>query len=236
MKECTRCKETKSLDEFHNCKSKKSGKMSHCKVCRNSYNAKKAKEIGHDVLYRRALDRNPEAYKKKAKEYYEKNKQTAIDRVAQWRKENPGCRSIEYQKAREKKIAYAAEWAKSNPERRRAIASNYSKRFRDNPENRPVIICRKLIARVMMLSESGRKGRTEKCLGYTRHEFKRSMESKFKKGMTWDNHGDWHVDHIKPVSLFVSEGVTDPKVINALDNLQPLWAKDNLSKGAKYES
>jgi hypothetical protein len=98
MKKCTRCKEVKSLDEFHNCKSKKSGKMSHCKICRNSYNRKKSKEIGYDVLYKRALDNNPEAYRKNSRDYYQRNKQVAIDRVAQWRKESPGCRQVEYQK------------------------------------------------------------------------------------------------------------------------------------------
>jgi len=60
------------------------------------------------------------------------------------------------------------------------------------------------------------------------------IENKFLPGMFWSNHGKWHIDHIKPVSVFVKEGITDPKIICALDNLQPLWAKDNLRKGVKY--
>ena len=75
MKTCTKCKVTKSLDDFHNCKSKKSGKFSHCKKCRNKYNREKAESIGHDVLYKKALERNPEKYRKKQRERYEKNKQ-----------------------------------------------------------------------------------------------------------------------------------------------------------------
>ncbi len=50
--------------------------------------------------------------------------------------------------------------------------------------------------------------------------------------MTWENHGEWHVDHKVPVSSFSPDA--DMKVVNALSNLQPLWAEDNISKGCKY--
>ena len=46
--------------------------------------------------------------------------------------------------------------------------------------------------------------------------------------MSWDNHGEWHVDHIIPISLF-KEG-TDAGVVNRLDNLRAMWATDNLVK------
>lgn len=44
----------------------------------------------------------------------------------------------------------------------------------------------------------------------------------------------WHIDHIFPVKAFVKNGITDIKIINALDNLQPLEKTCNLSKGGKY--
>jgi len=75
---------------------------------------------------------------------------------------------------------------------------------------------------------------TEIMLGYTKEKLIKHLESKFLPGMFWENHGKWHIDHIKPVSVFVREGVTDPKIINALENLQPLWAKDNMRKRDKY--
>ncbi|MGB3724306.1 MAG: hypothetical protein WA981_00930 [Glaciecola sp.] len=235
MKTCTRCNITKQLDDFHNCKSKKSGKFSQCKECRNDHNRRKANEIGHDVLYARALANNPDKYKTNQKKYYKENKDKVVKNVAEWRKRNPDARKKEYLKAKDKKIAYAKEWAENNPEKRRAIASAYSKRFRADPENKPYQICRKLLARVIGLKEGGKTGKTETMLGYTRHELKYHIGAMFQDGMSWGNHGDWHIDHIKPVSAFIKEGETDPKVINALDNLQPLWARDNLSKGAKYE-
>jgi hypothetical protein len=59
------------------------------------------------------------------------------------------------------------------------------------------------------------------------------LESKFQPGMSWDNWGrtGWHIDHIKPLALF---NLSDRKqFLEACHytNLQPLWAKDNLSKG-----
>jgi hypothetical protein len=66
---------------------------------------------------------------------------------------------------------------------------------------------------------------------------KKHLESLFKKGMSWENHGNegWHIDHIIPCAAF---DLTDPKQQKKCfhyTNLQPLWAKDNLSKGDKYE-
>lgn len=61
------------------------------------------------------------------------------------------------------------------------------------------------------------------------------LESQFTEGMSWDNYGlyGWHMDHIIPLSSF---DLTDrEQFLQACHytNLQPLWAKDNLSKGSK---
>ena len=63
--------------------------------------------------------------------------------------------------------------------------------------------------------------------------FKSYIESKFQEGMNWDNYGQWHVDHIKPLSL----ATTEQQIIelNHYTNLQPLWAVDNIKKSNKYE-
>lgn len=65
------------------------------------------------------------------------------------------------------------------------------------------------------------------------------LESQFIDGMTWDNHGmnGWHIDHIRPISSFNFDSTDHPdfKKCWALDNLQPLWVEDNLSKGDKWD-
>jgi|688.fasta_scaffold732639_1 hypothetical protein len=60
------------------------------------------------------------------------------------------------------------------------------------------------------------------------------LESQFKPGMSWENHGKWHIDHIKPVSLFNLLDPNEVKKCCHYTNLQPLWAFENLSKGAKH--
>jgi hypothetical protein len=61
------------------------------------------------------------------------------------------------------------------------------------------------------------------------------LEQKFLSGMTWNNYGQWHVDHVKPISSFniTSLKCEDFKKCWNLNNLQPLWALDNLQKGDK---
>jgi len=54
--------------------------------------------------------------------------------------------------------------------------------------------------------------------------------------MTWENHGEWHIDHIKPCSLFNLLNEDEQKKCFHYTNLQPLWASENLSKGCKYEN
>jgi hypothetical protein len=106
-----------------------------------------------------------------------------------------------------------------------------SERYKNNRKKIAHIeAMRKLIRRAILHKSYGK--RTEQVLGYSYIKFKQRIETNFKDGMSWDNHGLWHVDHKKPVSLF-KKG-TPAKTINALCNLQPLWAKDNLKKSNKF--
>jgi hypothetical protein len=53
--------------------------------------------------------------------------------------------------------------------------------------------------------------------------------------MTWENYGKWHIDHKRPIASFNFTSYEDPefKECWALNNLQPMWAKENMSKGNK---
>ena len=70
-------------------------------------------------------------------------------------------------------------------------------------------------------------------LGYTKEDLRDHIEKKFKDGMSWENRGKWHIDHIVPIKHFLDNGIDDPKIINSLSNLQPLWAEENLAKSSK---
>jgi hypothetical protein len=78
-------------------------------------------------------------------------------------------------------------------------------------------------------------------LGYTKEDLRARLESLFQEGMSWDNYGGrqhgrgqrWVIDHIHPIAAFIREGVKDPKIVNALSNLQPMWSRENTVKHAK---
>lgn len=162
---------------------------------------------------------------RKIKDYYNKNKSRILKANKEYRVKNEEkvkAAKLKYLEAnrdakrkydkvnKERFFARRREWAKSNP---------FS------------VFTRKTLYRLEVRS-SGSK--YEDILSYTQDDFKLHIESLWLEGMSWDNRSEWHIDHIKPIKAFLDEGVTDPAIINALSNLQPLWAKDNLSKGAKY--
>jgi hypothetical protein len=74
---------------------------------------------------------------------------------------------------------------------------------------------------------------TLELLGCSTYDFLKYMESKFMDGMNWDNYGQWHIDHIKPCSSFDLTNPEQQKLCFHYSNLQPLWAKDNISKSDK---
>jgi hypothetical protein len=83
-------------------------------------------------------------------------------------------------------------------------------------------------------------GRTwEALVDYTLDDLMRHLEKQFQQGMSWDNYGKtgWHIDHLIPVSAFNFKTYDDIdfKRAWALSNLQPMWAKENMSKGAKID-
>ena len=52
--------------------------------------------------------------------------------------------------------------------------------------------------------------------------------------MSWENYGEWHVDHVKPIAKFDLNDLKEVEKINHYTNLQPLWAKANIEKGDYY--
>lgn len=108
------------------------------------------------------------------------------------------------------------------------------KRYHSDPDFHVICQIRHMVRRVLRATSTKKTSSSEKLLGYSVEELRTHLESQFEPGMTWDDRDAWHIDHVKPVSAFIAEGIKDPQVINALSNLRPLWAKDNLAKGARY--
>jgi hypothetical protein len=74
---------------------------------------------------------------------------------------------------------------------------------------------------------------TEKLLGCSLESFRDRIEKMFDAGMTWENYGKWHIDHIIPCSHFDLRDSYQQKLCFHYLNLRPLWAKENSIKHNK---
>ena len=110
-----------------------------------------------------------------------------------------------------------------------------------NPDREYVKLNRRITS-IMMTSlrrllRSTRKTKNDKCeliLGYSRLQLLEHL-SKDPNFEFWKNDNyNWQIDHIYPIIAFIHHRITDPKIINALDNLRIITAKENLSKSGYY--
>lgn len=100
--------------------------------------------------------------------------------------------------------------------------------------NKIALFCCSCIAR----SLRGKTDKTASLLGYTPTQLRDHISGLFARGMNWQNYGknhtQWSIDHKRPISSFPPSATI--KQINALSNLQPLWHRQNCSKGKKWEN
>ena len=88
-------------------------------------------------------------------------------------------------------------------------------------------------SRVQSALKANKYERTLEYLGCTIEHFRDHITSKFREGMTWDNYGEWEIDHIVPV-MYQTPTLED--VVERLHwtNTQPLWKHENAVKGNRY--
>lgn len=111
-----------------------------------------------------------------------------------------------------------------------SIRARHHRKRMQNPVYYLQKVCR---ARIWAaLNGVGKKPtKTEIMIGCTYDELRRHLESMFRDGMSWENKGKWHIDHIIPLS----SAKTQEDVIKLChySNLQPLWEQENKKKGNK---
>lgn len=155
----------------------------------------------------------------KATAWASDNPERATKRVEKWHREN---------KARVKK--YKQEYYRENIEESRKYRRD---RYANSEAFKITEICRSFVKRHVRVDGYKKTYKTTRILGYTPQELRNRIESCMQPGMSWENYGEWHIDHINPVSRMVKSGICDPKEINKLDNLAPLWAEHNRDKRDK---
>jgi hypothetical protein len=178
---------------------------------------------------------NPEKVKINKVNYYKKhsveNKEEIKKYASEWRYNNRHKKSEYNKKWVEKNINYQKEYREVNKEH---ISKKYIERLEKDFVFKYSHNIRNLIRGSFKRGCKGvyKKGlKTESILGCSIDFFIEYISNKFKKGMTLQNHGEWHLDHIIPVSSATNE---DELIkLNHYTNFQPLWSKDNLKKGSK---
>jgi len=121
------------------------------------------------------------------------------------------------------KNEYKKKYNKTNKEKRKSYKE----------KRKHMYLWRSVLKASLLRLNKRKEGLTIDLLGYSATEFKNHITSLFTDGMTWDNHGDWHIDHIIDVSSFDKD--TPVNVVNALSNLRPLWATTREINGNIYE-
>lgn len=194
-----------------------------CKVC------KELKNIEN-------FPKRESGYRYKCKVCTNKSKKKYRDR--------PGVRYKEVLEARKYRKQYwnkhyesIKRWRKNNPEKYLACAKRSRDKIKKTIKGRLDHRISCLLYRSLKKQKAGK--RWQEIVGYSTIELKEHLEKQFIGEMNWENflEGKIHIDHIRPLSSFEYKSPDDKefKECWTLENLQPLWAKDNLKKGAKYD-
>ena len=217
-KRCTKCGEFKPVDAFGIRRDSKDGLSFQCRVCVRARN---------DAYY--LADKAKSATQRA--ENYAKNR----DRLLQYRRDYYGAKREQHlarmQAHKERNLEAYLErcrnWARNNRDK---INSRMRRRWEVDMTFRHKEVLRKTLRGLFSRLGTKKEGRTVEIVGYTAATFAQRMEYQFQPGMSWENYGEWQIDHKIPVDHFIKKGEWRPEIIHALCNLQPLWAADNLRK------
>tara|TARA_R110000796_G_scaffold156848_1_gene273614 strand:- start:78 stop:605 length:528 start_codon:yes stop_codon:yes gene_type:complete len=124
------------------------------------------------------------------------------------------------------------EYYKTNEERiRENILHRRLERRRNDPLFRLKCNLRSRTSQAFRNKGYNKNTRTQEMLGVDWKVCKKHIERQFTKSMSWNNYGDWHIDHIIPLTF--ANTIEELKKLCHYSNLQPLWAVDNLMKSNK---
>jgi hypothetical protein len=201
---CSKCNIEKEVCNFHKWKYGPDGYKRICKECR----------------------------KIESKTYYNNNNENIKLKVSNYRKDNPEkvkeLKKKIYERDKERILIVVRTYRENNRKKRNEY--NRNRKIIDPIYNLKHLMNNRM--RIFMKSQNiTKKNKTFEIVGCSPKELKEHLENQFKNGMTWDNQGKWHIDHIIPLS----SGNTEEEIIKLCHytNLQPLWAIDNMKKGSK---
>lgn len=151
-----------------------------------------------------------------AKDNYQENKEQVLQKNSNWRKEN--WEAVYKQRM-------------SSGSHRKSMNRWYHNKGKHNIQH---VLKERLRQRIRNTVTKGYKSTSSiKLLGCNVTFFKEYLQHQFLENMSWDNYGEWHIDHIIPCDSFDLTILEEQAKCFHYTNCQPLWAKDNLIKGNK---
>lgn len=221
-KKCSKCGQDKEISLFS--KNNKTKDKLHCS-CKECDREKYLKNREQNLLNMREYKKNNS---QKIKDYYVNNQE-------------------KYQQYRDSKKdltkSYMKDYYLNNLENRKKYLEetkdirnskrNVSEKKRRNDDLlfKLKIYLRNRVGFYLKKNSYSRKNTTFEIVGCTPQELKLHLEEKFTDGMSWNNQGEWHIDHKIPLSSANTE--EELYKLCHFTNLQPMWAAENLKKGSK---
>lgn len=210
---CKTCKENKPLKAFKGTK---------CKSCRQDY-------------MKKYYQRNKEKALKDSKLRYLKNSARVKEQVKAYRANNKESIALAkkryYEENKEKILLRDSAYYRAHKDKILKRKRKYHSQKKSDPN---YFLAKNLRSRLnVALRKNYKTGSAVRDLGCSIQDLRKHLEIQFQPGMTWENYGEWHIDHIIPLVNF---DLTDKKQLKEAchyTNLQPLWAIDNLRKGGK---
>jgi hypothetical protein len=259
---CKKCNATKPIEDFVKSKQCKHGHAWTCLDCYHKWSREHYEKNKATIRqkHRRYSKENQAAGKERVRRYRVRHKDEINRRNREARKTDGGKRLAyerEYrEKNREKENEKSRRWRVRNRDKVKAYNDKYraqNKEFikslklkhrprqneidRERRRTDPKWKLQRTISNYIYQTLNGRKlGRHwEYLVGYTVSDLRVHLEKQFQPGMSWANHGEWHIDHKIPITAFnfTKPEHEDFKRCWSLENLQPLWANENMSKNAK---
>jgi hypothetical protein len=255
MKICRKCNIEKPFECFGKRKASKDGLKSWCKECeaddaklRRKNNPEKAKEIDKQSRIKNRKKRIEESKKWRAsklvyaKNYQKKYRQQDEVKIRRRKEAEKYRRKIgiplKTKMSIEEYLAKANIRAKRYYQNNKLKVNNFKKHWSRNKLKIDVQyrLRRRLSTRIYhALKGSSKSDFTINLIGCSIEALMKHLEAKFSHGMTWNNYGAWHVDHIVPCAYYDLTDENEQRKCFNYKNLQPLWAFANMSKGARHK-
>jgi len=251
---CSKCKQEKDSTCFHKDNHGANGLYVYCKECRSIMrkvdHAEKICPICKTIFKPKMIDsstcgnpkctsklfkdKNKEKISLCNKEYYAENRESEIERSKAYYHENIATLDAEAKKTyRQRKNEYNKNWNIANPDKVKGYynnekRNNYEMNRKQNDINYKIVsILRKQLVKIVR----GHKiASALNLLDCSIDDFRNHLASTFQDGMSFDNYGDWHLDHILPCSVFDLQYSEEQEICFHYTNLQALWAEDNIVK------